>query len=173
MIRGLINGFVAMLGTLWSWYWWPYNKIMEVMSGAGGWLYNVGRNLIQGFINGIASMLGALGNMGSNIASTVANKVKGFLGIHSPSKLFAEFGSNVVAGFTGGIEDNLSNVSAISDKLNVGITTPHTSGGNTSTTTSSINFNAPISLGNSEAVNTFFDRLNRNNELARKGLATL
>lgn len=63
------------LGSLW-------NSISGWFNGLVGQASAWGRNLIQGFINGITSMLGSVGNAASNVANTV----KSFLGIHSPAE---------------------------------------------------------------------------------------
>jgi phage-related minor tail protein len=50
-------------------------RILGALGNVGGLLYNAGRQVIQGIINGIRSMLGALGN----IMSEAMSKVAGFL----------------------------------------------------------------------------------------------
>ena len=49
----------------------------------------IGQNLIQGLINGVTGMLGALKSTIVGAASSVANWFKSKLGIHSPSRVFA------------------------------------------------------------------------------------
>lgn len=41
--------------------------VLDAMSGAGMWLYNSGRAIIQGFVSGIKSMLGAVGSAASSV----------------------------------------------------------------------------------------------------------
>jgi phage-related protein len=79
-------------------------KIQGAVSGFGTLLVSAGRDLIQGLINGIKSMASAAIGAAKNIASSVADAVKGALGINSPSKVFAEIGVNVGQGFTNGME---------------------------------------------------------------------
>lgn len=45
------------------------NSIRNVFAGAGSWLWNAGRNVIQGFLNGINSMFGAVKNKLSSLTS--------------------------------------------------------------------------------------------------------
>jgi phage tail tape measure protein, TP901 family, core region len=76
----------------------------------------IGRNLIQGLINGVTGMLGALKNTIVGAASSVANWFKAKLGIHSPSRVFAGLGGFVMAGLDQGLAANTSGpLSRISD----------------------------------------------------------
>ncbi|WP_423788818.1 phage tail protein, partial [Lactobacillus apis] len=53
---------------------------------------SVGRDLIQGLVNGIKSMIGAAVNAVSNVAGKVVSAAKSFFHIGSPSKLFNQYG---------------------------------------------------------------------------------
>jgi len=66
-------------------------------------LAEVGRNMIQGLINGILSMLGALRSTIVNAASSAADWFRAKLGIHSPSRVFMGFGGHIMAGLANGI----------------------------------------------------------------------
>lgn len=65
-----------------------------------------GSDLIQGFINGIASMLGELKSTVIGAASSVTTWFKSKLGIHSPSRVFAGLGGFVMKGLDQGLSDN-------------------------------------------------------------------
>jgi hypothetical protein len=56
-------------------------KLLSALGNVGSLLYNAGRSIVQGLINGISGMFGAVGNTMSNLVS----KVKGFLPF-SPAK---------------------------------------------------------------------------------------
>lgn len=58
-------------------------KISSFFSNLPAQALQWGKNIIQGFINGIKNMLGAVGN----VASSVVGTVKNFLGFHSPAKM--------------------------------------------------------------------------------------
>ena len=79
-------------------------KILDAVKGFGSLLYNAGKDLIQGLINGVKDMVGALGGAVENVAKGAVDKVKGFLGIHSPSTVFHEIGQNVGQGMANGID---------------------------------------------------------------------
>jgi tape measure domain-containing protein len=65
---------------------------------------NVGRAVVSGFLQGLASLdiVGAVKRKFSGAVSAA----KGALHIKSPSAIFAEIGNNVVAGFAAGISQN-------------------------------------------------------------------
>lgn len=99
-VTGTFNNVVGFLGGIGS-------KIIGIFSGAGKWLFDAGKNIIDGLINGAGSLL-------SNIGKFFLDKVPGFirepfkkaLGIASPSKLFAQYGGFIVEGLADGITKN-------------------------------------------------------------------
>lgn len=80
-------------------------------------LFSIGQNIIQGLVNGIRNMVGAVGRAISDVASNVKNRIKGALGIHSPSRWFRdEIGENLMLGLAIGIQDEASSpLKAIND----------------------------------------------------------
>lgn len=67
---------------------------------------SVGSNIISGIVSGIASAAGNLVNAAVNAASNAINTVKGWLGIHSPSrKAKKEIGIPLIAGAAEGAEE--------------------------------------------------------------------
>lgn len=102
LVSGVTSGMTQVVSAV-------RNGIQQAVSAAqsfGGALVSAGVNLIQGLINGIKSMIGSAVAAVKNVASSVVNAAKGALGIHSPSKVFAELGMYTVAGFANGISDN-------------------------------------------------------------------
>ncbi|UXE04021.1 tape measure protein [Mycobacterium phage Deloris] len=71
---------------------------------------SAGKNLVQGLINGIGSMIGAAVSKAKSLASSVAGAVTDFLGIHSPSKLFEQFGINTGQGYAIGLDKGFAPV---------------------------------------------------------------
>ncbi|QGJ94791.1 tape measure protein [Mycobacterium phage Blinn1] len=86
------------------------DKIRSFFADAGTWLLDAGRNIVQGLINGIGDMIGSAVAKAKELASSVAGAVKGFLGIHSPSKLFEEFGINTGQGYALGLDKGFAPV---------------------------------------------------------------
>ncbi len=92
-------------------------RILSALGDLGSLLYNAGRDLIMGMLNGIKSMAGALANAAKSVASGAVNAVKGFLGIGSPSKLFMGFGVNIGQGLAIGMERSVGMVAGAGDVL--------------------------------------------------------
>lgn len=82
--------------------------VKGTLSGMGSLLYDVGKALIQGMINGVFAMKDALYNAAKSVATTAKNAITGILGIHSPSTVFHEYGKMTVLGFQQGLESQLS-----------------------------------------------------------------
>lgn len=72
-------------------------------------LLDVGKFLIQGFINGMGSMGGALWDAAVGIANKAKNAIKSALGIHSPSRVMKnEVGKWIPAGIAVGMNKNVN-----------------------------------------------------------------
>lgn len=69
---------------------------------------SIGRNIINGVINGVSGAAGALYNKMRNVASSALSSFKSTLGIHSPSRVFATAAGFIVAGIVQGIDKNQS-----------------------------------------------------------------
>jgi phage-related minor tail protein len=155
-------------------------RIIGFFAGAGSWLYNAGRDVIQGMLNGIGSLAGKIGSFFlDRVPGWIREPFKKALGIRSPSKEFMSYGKNITQGLVNGlgkgkatIETAIDNMagSTINPMLQTQIPAQNASGMNATTNN---NIYGNITLGDTEAVNTFFNRLDRNGELARKGMATI
>ena len=66
----------------------------------------IGRNIINGVVNGVSGAAGALYNKLRNVASSALSSFKSTLGIHSPSRVFATAAGFIVAGIVQGIDKN-------------------------------------------------------------------
>jgi TP901 family phage tail tape measure protein len=92
----------------------------EAMKGMGDriweaiqWIMNldmgqIGKDIIQGMINGIISMGTNLKNAVGDAVNNAVNSAKQTLGIQSPSKVFYEIGGYTMEGMQDGITDNIS-----------------------------------------------------------------
>jgi tape measure domain-containing protein len=69
---------------------------------------SIGRNIINGVVNGVSGAAGALYNKLRNVASSALSSFKSTLGIHSPSRVFATAAGFIVAGIVQGIDKNQS-----------------------------------------------------------------
>lgn len=73
-------------------------------SGLVGNFSEYGRNLMQGLINGITSMIGAVTAKISGLASQVKSAFTTPTQIHSPSRVFMGYGQNLMQGLAIGID---------------------------------------------------------------------
>ncbi len=89
------------------------NFISRIASGLASLpsrLASIGRNAVQGLINGLMSGASALWSAAQSLASKAWEGMKSALGIHSPSKVMAEkVGQWIPKGVTVGIEANAGN----------------------------------------------------------------
>ncbi|MFS1061119.1 hypothetical protein ACFC9E_01140 [Enterococcus faecium] len=70
-------------------------------------LYDTGKNLIQGLINGIGSMVNSVASKISEVAGNIKGKIQSALGIHSPSRWMRDMiGKNMMLGWQIGIDKN-------------------------------------------------------------------
>lgn len=83
-------------------------------------LTEVGKNLIDGMVNGIKGAAGKVADAVKNAAKNAFDAVKGFFGIHSPSRLMRdEIGKYIPAGIAEGINGNAKSITF--DKVNARI----------------------------------------------------
>ncbi|MED1122813.1 hypothetical protein [Bacillus atrophaeus] len=88
-----------------------WNSVLKFFKGIN--LKSIGRNIIQGLINGIGSMAGALASKVKSMANAVPNGMKKMLGIHSPSRVMRDqVGYHVGTGMAAGIDKSQAKVKA-------------------------------------------------------------
>ena len=78
-----------------------FNQIKKFLSGFS--LFKIGKDIIQGLINGIKKLLGKPVQMIKNMARNITKGIKGILNMGSPSKVFAGIGENMVEGLMQGL----------------------------------------------------------------------
>lgn len=106
-----------LLGNLTDWLKKIPGKIGDAFKDAGTWLVDTGKDLIQGLIDGAGKLLSKLGKFFlDKVPSWIKGPFKSALGIESPSKVFKEYGKNVVEGFTAGLA-NLTPIDSAMDKM--------------------------------------------------------
>jgi TP901 family phage tail tape measure protein len=87
-----------------------WNRAQQFLSSIN--LYEIGRDIIQGLINGISSMAGALWEKAKSIADSIKNTIRDALDINSPSRVMFDLGKWVPIGLAEGIDKNISAVIA-------------------------------------------------------------
>lgn len=98
---------------------------------------NIGKYLLEGLWEGISSKISWLANKVRNVVSTVVDAAKDFLGINSPSKVFADMGENMALGLGQGFSGEMRGVQRQIDRSMSGLVAPTMTYGVTAASTSS------------------------------------
>lgn len=88
---GTVNSTVT---TIW-------NGVMNFFKGIN--LKQIGIDIMQGLINGIGSMASAVWDSVKGVANNIKDTFAKILDIHSPSRVFDEYGNNIGDGLTNGV----------------------------------------------------------------------
>lgn len=86
--------------------------IVSAFGSLVGEMVKAGANLLHGLWEGISSAAGWLWEKISGWASSLVDGIKNFFGIHSPSTVFAEIGTNMGEGVGVGFGESMNGVSA-------------------------------------------------------------
>lgn len=98
------------------------STVVSTISSLPSRFTSIGRNIIQGLINGIGSMIGSLYSSIRNQLSGLVDRAKSALGIHSPSKVFAdEIGANIPEGVAQGIAAHMGSPIDAINQVNKGM----------------------------------------------------
>ncbi|GIO63582.1 phage tail tape measure protein [Paenibacillus cineris] len=97
--KGAWNEFKGIFTDIWD-------NIVQFLKNID--LRQIGKDIMQGLLNGIKSMKDSVVNAAKDIANSVGDSVKDFFGIHSPSRLMLGYGKNIVQGLANGISGTAS-----------------------------------------------------------------
>lgn len=97
----LLRGTLALVDTIISTFLDSLPDIIEV-----------GKNIVMGLWEGIKAMASWIGDKVSGFVGGLVDGVKGVLGIHSPSRVFAGIGQNMALGLGQGFERQMQRVSS-------------------------------------------------------------
>ena len=86
--------------------------IVQAFASLGGEMVSAGANLLHGLWEGISSAASWLWDKVTGWASSLVSGIKSFFGIHSPSTVFAEIGTNMGEGVGVGFGESMDGVSA-------------------------------------------------------------
>lgn len=124
LIKSVISIALALIRGDWQGAWKAIVQFFkDMMNNAikflkGIKLYDIGKQMIQGLVNGLASMGPALAKKIKGMADSIKNTLKSALKIHSPSRWMKdEVGKMIPAGIAVGIDANTSLV----DKAMMGV----------------------------------------------------
>lgn len=100
-IPQLVTSVLNMMATIVQTIWDSLPDIIEV-----------GKNIVRGLWEGIKAMASWIGDKVSGFVGGLVDGVKGVLGIHSPSRVFAGIGQNMALGLGQGFEKQMQSVTA-------------------------------------------------------------
>ena len=100
-IPQLVTSVLNMMATIVKTIWESLPDIIEV-----------GKNIVRGLWEGIKAMASWIGEKISGFVGGLVDGVKGVLGIHSPSRVFAGIGQNMALGLGQGFERQMQRVSS-------------------------------------------------------------
>ena len=86
--------------------------IVQAFASLDGEMVSAGANLLHGLWEGISSAASWLWDKVTGWASSLVSGIKSFFGIHSPSTVFAEIGTNMGEGVGVGFGESMDGVSA-------------------------------------------------------------
>ena len=99
-------------------------SVVNGFKSNSGEFSSIGRNIVNGVWNGIQSMLSTFTRNVQNFFSGIVNSVKKTLGIHSPSRVFAEIGGFMAKGLDKGWENEYGDIKKqIEGDMNFGAAT--------------------------------------------------
>lgn len=109
--------------------WSPLGMFYQAFAGVMGWFgielpskfTEFGANILRGLVNGITSSMGAVKDAIGNAGSSTIAWFKEKLGIHSPSRVFAELGDYTMQGLAVGLDRSegapIAKVSGLAQRL--------------------------------------------------------
>lgn len=112
LITGLAQGIINAIPVLVAALPQIVSGIVSAFGSLVGEMVNAGANLLHGLWEGISGAAGWLWDQVSGWASSLVNGIKNFFGIHSPSTVFAEIGTNMGEGVGVGFGESMDGVSA-------------------------------------------------------------
>lgn len=84
--------------------------LVEGFAAGASQILEVGKNIVRGIWDGIKAMASWIKDKVTGFFSGIVDSVKGFLGIHSPSRVFAGIGKFMAEGLGDGWDSQFSNV---------------------------------------------------------------
>lgn len=115
--NGMWTGIQSWWTTVSNWFVSLPKVLGDFFVGAGKWLYDSGRAIIEGLWNGISSLASKIGEWFLDLLpSWIVEPFKHALGIKSPSKVFHEFGQQTVQGYLNGITSMKGSIGNILSK---------------------------------------------------------
>lgn len=113
LASGVLTGISRIISTMTS----LPGRILGALGNLSSLLYDAGRNVIQGLMNGITAMAGAVADKARSVVQGAISGAKNLLGIASPSKVFMSIGEDTGEGLVIGIDSMLKAVASAGEGL--------------------------------------------------------
>ena len=110
LIAALANGLIRAIPNLVSKIPQIISSIVKGLISGIPAILDVGKNIVEGIWNGIKSMGSCVSGKVKDFFGGIVGGVKDFLGIHSPSKVFAGIGGFMAEGLGEGFDDQFKSV---------------------------------------------------------------
>lgn len=110
LIAALANGLIRAIPNLVSKIPQIISSIVKGLISGTPAIFDVGKNIVEGLWNGIKSMGSWVSGKVKDFFGGIVGGVKDFLGIHSPSKVFAGIGGFMAEGLGEGFDDQFKSV---------------------------------------------------------------
>lgn len=85
-------------------------RTIDWIKGLPSQLTQLGKDMIQGLVNGIKNMIGSVGDAVKNIADRITGGLRDFLKISSPSRVLMQLGEDTGEGFIRGLERKITSI---------------------------------------------------------------
>lgn len=118
-VNFLSNGIKGMMGFIRNNAGNLVNAIKGKIAELPSHMVNIGKNLVKGIWNGITNVKNWILGKIKGFTSSILDGIKGFFGIHSPSRVMdKEVGRMLPAGMAQGIDKNIGLVEKAMDEMN-------------------------------------------------------
>ncbi|EEF93192.1 hypothetical protein CATMIT_02143 [Catenibacterium mitsuokai DSM 15897] len=121
-IHGLINGIKSLFGALGSAAGKIFEIIVKALASLPSKMLSIGKNIVEGIWKGIWNMGGWIAKKIGDFAGGIVKSFKGFLGIHSPSRIMRDMvgrfiGEGIGVGILGSFDTVRKDIAAFNDSL--------------------------------------------------------
>lgn len=104
LISGIYSGVTGAWSTVSTWLGGIAGRVKTAIGNIKDKMLTIGSDIVAGFKQGIQNAWQGLVNIVTGLFKKLPEPIRKFLGIKSPSKLFAAIGRDTVAGFAAGFE---------------------------------------------------------------------
>ena len=138
ILLNLISGILSVIPDLVAALPQIMDAISEGIRNLMGGIVDVGKEIVRGIWDGITSMASWITDKVTDFFSGIVDGVKDFLGIHSPSRVFAGMGENMALGLGEGFAGEMRGVQRQIDRSMAGLAAPTMTYGVTAATSAPV-----------------------------------